>query len=111
MTTVSEIEEEEDENAALVIDNGSGMVKAGFAGDDAPKTCFASVIGRPAYRAIMVGMGTKDIYIGEEAQIKRGILRLRYPIEHGIITNWDDMEKIWHHTFFNELRVSPDEHN
>ena len=107
----TDIDDEEDDNAALVIDNGSGMVKAGFAGDDAPRTVFASVIGRPAYRAIMVGMGTKDIYIGEEAQIKRGILRLRYPVEHGIITNWDDMEKIWHHTFYNELRISPDEHN
>jgi len=41
---------------------------------------------------------------------KRGVLKLSYPIEHGIITNWDDMEKIWNHTFYVELRVSPDEH-
>ena len=40
--------------AALVVDNGSGMCKAGFAGDDAPRAVFPSIVGRPRHQVIIL---------------------------------------------------------
>ena len=100
----------DEEVTAVVIDNGSGMCKAGFAGDDAPRAVFSTVVGRPKVPGIMVGLDQREVYVGDEAQHRRGVLKIEHPIEHGIVTNWEDMEKLWHHTLYSELRVSPEEH-
>merc|ERR1712031_16404 len=89
---------------AVIMDNGTGMMKCGLSGEDAPKVTFASCVGYPKQKAMLQG-SNKEYYVGEEAQQKRGILLLKYPLEHGVIQNWDDMEKIWKHTFDNELRI------
>ncbi|XP_071137572.1 actin-like [Mytilus edulis] len=97
--------------AAVVIDNGSGLCKVGFAGDDAPKSVFPSIVGRNRSTQSLNGRGgPTHCLVGDEAQSKRGILTLSYPIEHGVVTDWKDMEKIWHHAFYNELFVPPEDH-
>jgi len=73
---------------AVVIDNGSGNIKAGVAGDDAPRSVFPSVVAYPKYEETMVGMGHKESLVGDEAQGMRGVMKLNYPIDHGIVTNW-----------------------
>lgn len=97
-----------EEQKSLVVDNGSGMVKAGFAGEEHPCSVFPSIIGRPKVKALD---GKIETFIGDEAIQKRGICTLSYPIAHGIITSWDDMKDIWNYTFTNELRVTPSEHS
>ena len=83
-----------------------------------------STLTRPiSYIFCPWNLGQKRWYIGDEAFSKRGILTLRYPIQRGLVTDWlnqwtgtgwstgwDNMEQIWHHTFYNVLRVAPEEH-
>ncbi|KAK4664789.1 uncharacterized protein QC763_507660 [Podospora pseudopauciseta] len=100
----------EDTAPAIVIDTGSLIMKAGFAGDEYPTTVFPSVVGRPKDHKTSADVCGKENYVGDEAQSKRGILELRYPIEQGVITDWQDVEAIWHHALYHELRVEPHEH-
>lgn len=100
----------DEEVQAIVFDTGTGMVRTGFAGDDAPRAVFPTVIGRPRRPHVMVGMGLRDRYVGDEAVAKRTVLKLVQPYEGGIVNNWDDYEVVMHHSFYNELRVAPEEH-
>ena len=94
----------EDEKPAVILDSGTSTLKCGLSGEDAPNVTFASCVGYPKQKALLQG-SNKDYYIGEEAQQKRAVLVLKYAKEHGVTKNWDDMEKIWQHTFQNELRI------
>ncbi|XP_075599062.1 actin-1 [Balearica regulorum gibbericeps] len=94
---------------AVIFDNGFGLFKAGITGDSSPRSVFTAIVGRSKVKARMLGAGQKECYIGEEAQSKRGILSLNYPVDHGIVTCWDDMERIWTHVYEYELRIKASE--
>eukprot|EP00761_Pharyngomonas_kirbyi_P014624 gb/GECH01014654.1/.p1 GENE.gb/GECH01014654.1/~~gb/GECH01014654.1/.p1 ORF type:complete len:382 (+),score=96.15 gb/GECH01014654.1/:1-1146(+) len=95
---------------AIVIDNGSGTIKAGFSGDDLPKHIFSNFVGRPRHKKVMMGGLEGDYFIGDQANEWRGLLSLKYPMEHGIVEDWNDMEKIWSHIYPSLQISSPDDY-
>lgn len=96
-------------NAPIVLDNGSGTIRAGFAGEDLPKCYFPSFVGRPKHLRVLAGALEGDVFIGQRAQELRGLLKIRYPLEHGIVTDWDDMERIWQFVYSEGLKTMSEE--
>lgn len=101
----------EDEAETIIMDIGSGAIKAGFARNDQPKCYVPMIVGKPKEDTVMVGMDQKDFYFGEEAISKKSLLNISYPVRQGLVVDIDMLEKIFEHQIFNtELRVSPEDH-
>jgi actin-related protein 2 len=97
----------------LVCDNGTGYVKVGFAGTNFPESVFPSMVGRPQLRAEMESLEStelKDVMCGDEADAVRFALDIDYPVENGIVKNWENMVHLWNYTFFDKLKVNPRDH-
>ncbi len=92
----------------IVLDQGTGFVKIGRSGENAPDYSFPSIVGRPILRAeerSLMGMSSKplkEIMFGDEAQEVRSFLQISYPSENGIIKNWSDMELLWDYAFYEK---------
>ena len=119
-------------NSPIVIDNGSGTIKAGFAGtgrrnkvprislvltypllSDAPKCIFQSCVGRTKLSRIMPGGALEghEVFVGSKVDEHKGVLSISYPIEHGVVTDWSDMERVWSYVYSKEhLNVASEEH-
>lgn len=98
-------------NQPVVIDNGSGVIKAGFAGDQIPKCRFPNYIGRPKHVRVMAGALEGELFVGPRAEEHRGLLSIKYPMEHGIVTDWNDMEKVWTYIYSkDQLSTFSEEH-
>jgi len=100
------------EARAVVIDNGTGFTKVGFSSDDKPKDIFPTIVGIPKFVPLLFSQPTtlKEVYVGHEALRMRGLLKLIYPMEHGIVKDWDAMEQIWRYIFRDILGVNPARH-
>lgn len=121
--------------APLVIDNGTGYTKMGFAGNSEPSFVFPTVIatrqsagsggstqgaaggkapppvaGKPSHLASKRGIEDLDFFIGDEAVANSKTYSLHYPIRHGQIENWDHMERFWEQSIFKYLRAEPEDH-
>lgn len=97
-------------NAPIVLDNGSGTIRAGFAGDDLPKCFFPSWVGRPKHLRVLAGALEGDVFIGQKAATElRGLLKINYPLKHGVVTDWDDMERIWEYVYGEGLKTLSEE--
>jgi len=104
---------DEGEVSALVIDNGSGLIKAGFAGDDAPRVVFPTIVARTKQaQGGVVDRAQREYYVGDEAQAKqvKEDISIKHPIEHGVIVDMEEMIRVWEHAIKDELKLDPKEH-
>jgi len=100
---------EEEVKTVVVIDTGSNTIKAGFAGDDAPRKIFPSYVGYSKKHPINLAMDENAYYVGDEARERRGRLQMKRPIVDSLVKNWEDTENLLSYTFFNVLKVCPDD--
>jgi centractin len=91
-------------NQPVVIDSGTGVIKAGFAGSDRPRVIFRSVVGRTKFPRVMPGGALEgaDTFVGSKVEEHRGSLLLSYPLDHGVVSNWSDMERLWANVYSKE---------
>ena len=89
------MEDDDESKIHIIIDNGSCYIKAGFSGEEGPRATFPSFVGYPKYDKVMHGGNKKNFFVGESAEYNKGILKLNYPIEYGVIKNWEELEIIW----------------
>lgn len=89
----------------IIIDIGSAYVKVGFAGEPKPREVFPCITGTEKYQTVMVDSGQKNVYIGHDAMKMRGVLKVKYPIQRGEITDWNDYYQILNYIFYTLLRI------
>lgn len=98
--------------APIICDNGTGFVKTGYAGENFPTLIFPSMIGKPILRAEeeFKDVVLKDIMVGDECAKYRAMLETSYPVDEGIVKDWEGMGHLWDYTFFERMKIDPKDH-
>lgn len=104
-----------DEPTAAVLDFGSWAVKCGISGDNAPSCGFPNLVGRgkASADALIAGKGAAEPpapVIGNAAAADRGGMYVTSPMDRGLVADYEDLERVFHHALVNELKVVPEEH-
>ncbi|XP_073094267.1 actin-related protein 3B isoform X7 [Manis javanica] len=100
-----------------VVDCGTGYTKLGYAGNTEPQFIIPSCIAiresakvvDQAQRRVLRGVDDLDFFIGDEA-IDKPTYATKWPIRHGIIEDWDLMERFMEQVIFKYLRAEPEDH-
>jgi len=97
-----------DEDVCIILDNGSGICKAGLSNQESPSFVFPEIVGKP--RESTKQVLEREMYFGDDALEQCDKLSLHWPLENGIIENFEDMELLWDYTFFEKLEANPTRH-
>ncbi|KRX86395.1 Actin-related protein 3, partial [Trichinella pseudospiralis] len=101
-------------SSAVVIDNGTGYSKIGFAGNTHPNFIIPTVIACRSQSYNIPNTGRMpidmDFFIGDEA-LNATNYSIRYPVRHGVVEDWNLMERFLEHSIFKYLRIEPEDHN
>lgn len=89
----------------VILDIGSAYTKIGFAGEPGPRFIFPTITGTEKYKAVMVDVSARNIYVGNDAAKMRGVLKIKRPIERGAIMDWNDFYEILNYCFYSLLRI------
>eukprot|EP01125_Pyxidicula_operculata_P015879 TRINITY_DN5408_c0_g1_i2.p1 TRINITY_DN5408_c0_g1~~TRINITY_DN5408_c0_g1_i2.p1 ORF type:complete len:258 (-),score=10.24 TRINITY_DN5408_c0_g1_i2:437-1174(-) len=91
-------------------DIGGHTIRAGMCGEVKPTVEIRNLVGVPLWTTPFPGSTTKSRYIGSELQTLRGICTLKPVMSEGTVINWDYFEQVFHHIFYDELKICPEEH-
>ncbi|XP_066928447.1 uncharacterized protein [Clytia hemisphaerica] len=102
-----------DYGTPLIIDNGSGMIKIGLANKESPNY-IPNIVGTENYQKVMGGStedpSSNERMVGWKADQYRGILKLRYPMQNGVIDDWDAMIDVWTYSIEEQLEINCSDH-